>query len=85
MPAKSRFESDLAHLTTKFKQQQAEADAFDACFDLPRTDLAYREASKRRTSRLAPRRTWAEEKAVFKAYLQLEQHKAAIYPKEKVE
>lgn len=49
------FQRDYAYYTALYADQQAEQDAFDAEFDLPRTDLAYAMAMERAKLRAMPR------------------------------
>lgn len=66
--------------TPTLSQLQAESDAFDDAFGLPRTDLAYASAIEREKARVAKasRRTWAEQKAAFKEQLALRDYTRAI-------
>ena len=49
------FQRDYAYYTAKLAAQQAEQDAFDAEFGIPRTDLAYAKAMERAQQRAMPR------------------------------
>lgn len=49
------FQRDYAYYTTQCAAQQAEQDAFDAEFGIPRTDIAYAKAMERANYRAMPR------------------------------